>query len=306
MRGQGLGAATGGVWTAEQARAAGLSGDEVQGACERGEWQVLRRGVYLDGGVSPGTSHRAWAAVLSAGGPERAVAVGRTAARLHGLPLVDDDDPATGRCERRHDDVAVARALHPRPTLHAHRWSCARGDLGRIGGCPTTSPLRTLWDLRLVLRPDALVCALDDALHRGLVARADLEELVEHSARVRGAVAFRTAVSSSHGRAESPLETLVRLAVRPVLPGVEPQVEVRGPRGELLARIDLGVRALRLGIEADGGTHHGAVSLAADRARERRTGWTFERVTWAEVRRSPERVRARVAATAERLRRECA
>ncbi len=70
---------------------------------------------------------------------------------------------------------------------------------------------------------------------------------------------------------------------------------MRDRAGRLLARVDLGIRALRFGVEADGGSHRGAVSLAADRARERRTGWTLERVTWWEARRQAEQVRRRVA-----------
>ena len=69
-------------------------------------------------------------------------------------------------------------------------------------------------------------------------------------------------------------------------------------------RVDLGVRALRLAVEADGRTYHGEVSLARDREREHRTGWSVERVTWWEVRCRPEAVRARVLRRADALRRD--
>ena len=301
MRGQELGAGTGGVWTAEDARLAGISGDAVVRACASGRWQVLRRGVYLDGGVEPGVDHRVWAAVLAAGGAGRAVAVGRTAARLHGLPLVDDDDPALGRHDAPHDDVAVDRRLHPRETLHPRLWSYRAAELGRLRGCPVPSLLRTLWDLRLVVRQDVLVCAVDAALHEGRVTLPALREQLARTPRARGAVAFARCLDLADGRAESPLETLTRLVLRPVLPELEPQVEVRDGRGSLLARVDLGVRARRLGVEADGGTHRGSVSLAADRDRERRTGWALERATWRDARCAPERLQARVLARYDAL-----
>ena len=300
MRESGLGEGTGGVWTAAQARAVGLSPTQVRYAVTSGRWQVLRRGVYLDAGVEPGPDHRAWAAVASAGGPRLAVAAGRTAARLHGLPLVDDDDPATGRRDHVHDDVAVRRPLRGTTTLHPHRWAYGPGELGVLRGCPTPSLARTLWDCRGLLRPDALVCAVDAALHTGRVSRDGLTDQVRAGARE--ARAFRQALAATDGRAESPLETLARLALLPVLPELEPQVEVRDAAGRLVARIDLGVRGLRLGVEADGRTHRGEVSLAADRARERRTGWTLERVTWWEVRRDRARLQERVATAAARLR----
>lgn len=300
VRMQDLGGSTGGCWTRAQARAAGLSDDQVDRLRASGQWQVVRAGVVTDGGVELTPALRAWAAVVAAGGPQRAVAVGRSAARLHGLPLVDDVDPATGRYEWTHDDVAVRRRTAGRPTLHPRRWSYAPGELGTIGGCPVPSLARTLQDLRLVLRADALVCALDAGLHSGRVDRERLVAGVRPGAR--GLVAFRHALALADGRAESPLETLVRLLVLPDLPGLEPQVEVHDGQGRLLARIDLGDRRLRLGIEADGGTHRGPVSLAGDRQRERRVGWTFERVTWLEARVQQAATRRRLLTTAAALR----
>ena len=299
MRGHELGDGQGGVWTAAQARAAGLTAEQVRRGRERGEWQAVRRGVHLSGGVEPDPDHRAWAAVLAAGGPGRAVAVGRTAARLHGLPLVDDDDAALGRRELEHDDVAVSTTRRGGPTLHTHAWSYAPPDLGSIRGCPTASLRRTLWDLRLVLRPDALVCVLDAALHSSRVTR---EELAASAvAGARGCRAFRTAVGLADGRAESPLETLVRLLLLPVVPGLVPQVEVHDASARLLARVDLGDERLRLAVEADGRSHDGDVALRRDRDRERRVGWTFERVSWYDARRQPVATTARVADTAARL-----
>lgn len=88
-----LGSATAGVWTTDDARDAGLTTAQVRRRLEWGEWQSVRRGVYCDGGVVPDAVMRASAAVQRAGGS--AVAAGRTAARVWGIPLVDDHDPAT-------------------------------------------------------------------------------------------------------------------------------------------------------------------------------------------------------------------
>src|SRR5213079_1378479 len=73
-----LGAATRAVWTRAQARTV-LTEREIQTLLDDGS---RRRKL-------------------------RAVASGRSAARVWGLPLIDDDDPATGASEHRIDDVAV-------------------------------------------------------------------------------------------------------------------------------------------------------------------------------------------------------
>lgn len=303
MRGEQLGASTGGVWTATQARAAGLTREQVRRARERGEWQALRPGCYLDGGVTPAPRHRAWAAVLAAGGPEVATAVGRTAARLHGLPLIDDDDPVLSRYEAAHDDVVVATGRQSGRTLHPRRWTYEPGELGTVSTCPTPSLLRTLWDLRLVLRPDALVCALDAARHSGAVTPADLAQACDRSG-TRHLRRFGAAAGLADGRAESPLETLVRLAVLPAVPDLVPQVEVLAPDGRILGRVDLGIETVRFGVEADGGTHRGQVSRARDLARERRLRWSLERCTWEEVRARPQQLARRVYDGAEAARRQ--
>jgi very-short-patch-repair endonuclease len=77
---------------------------------------------------------------------------------------------------------------------------------------------------------------------------------------------------------------------------------VYGCWGEVIARLDLADRELRLGVEADGAAYHRG-RAAQDRARDLRTGWTIERVTWFQVRCQPEQVLARVLRTAAALRR---
>lgn len=299
---QSLGAGTAGVWTWQDARRAGLTEDQVLGRVTRGEWQRLRRGTYLDGGVVAGPLQRASAAVLACGGSGRAVAVGRTAARLWGFPLVDDDDPATGRFEAHVDDVAVTRGRGRTPTLHTRELSLSQAHIVHEQDVPVLRPQRTLLDLACVLRPDALVCALDHALHSGQTTAAELARSATRRAWCPGAPAFRAALELTDAGAESAFETLTRLLLRPVLPGLQSQVRVYGRWGEVIAPLDLADRELRLGVEADGAAYHRG-RAAQDRARGLRTGWTIERVTWFQVRCQPEQVLARVLRTAAALRR---
>ena len=297
-----LGARSYGVWTRRQARAL-LRGGQVDALVRSGQWQVLWSGVYADAGIAPSPEQRAAAAVLAVGGDPgqphetRALASGRTAARVWGFPLIDDDDPATGAQQRRLDDVAVdrrlprqqwaERTLLPRPTLPVGRGERVQLDSGLM----LTSPLRTLVDCARLLTQEALVCVLDDALHRHLVAPAQLAAAAASRAGLPGARALRSAVALADGRAESPAETLARLLLRPVLPGLEPQVELFDGSARPVARFDLADRAVRLAVEADGVRGHaGRAMVAKDRRRDRTTGaygWETERVTWFELRREP-------------------
>ena len=291
-----LGATSCGVFTRREALGV-LSAGQIDALVRAGTWQVLWRGVYADAGHVLDAQQRAWAAVLAAGGAVdgcggrrlRAVASGRTAARLWRLPLVDDEDPATGAYDHRLDDVTVDRNLvrqrYGGRWLIPQRSVLARNDVLQLpSGLWVTTPVRTLLDCALLLTPTALVCAVDAALHRHLVRRVDLVPPPHRP----GAARLRAAESLADGRAESPPETLARLLLRPQLPDLEPQVELFDAAARLVARFDLGDRRVRLAVEADGkAAHAGAAMVAKDRRRDRRTealGWHTERVTWWELR----------------------
>ncbi|MBK5306420.1 MAG: hypothetical protein JJD92_07010 [Frankiaceae bacterium] len=301
---QQLGADLGGVRATWAARTAGLTEDDVRGRLRRGEWQELRRGTYADGGVVPDAFMRASSAVHAACTTRRiAIAAGRTAARMWGIPLVDDHDPATKRCEETHDDVALTFGQTTSPSLHSRQLILAAEDVCLLRGIPTLSLERTVVDLADVLHPDAHVCALDHVLHHEWLSRAQLEGLAAGRAGWPGIVAFRTALSLTDALAESPHETLTRLVLKPVLPGLRSQVTVVDRKMELLARLDLGDESLRLGVESDGSAYHRG-RAAADRKRDFKTGWTIERCSWFETRCQQDELRARVLATAAKLRRK--
>jgi hypothetical protein len=232
-----------------------------------------------------------------------AAAAGRTAARVWEIPLVDDDDPATQRFESEHDDVIVRRGRSMHRTLHTRETALTPNDIVYVHGVPVLSPLRTLADLAVVLRPDALVAAIDFALHEERVQLVELEAVA--AVRRRGCVALRTALALADAKAESPHESLTRLVLKPVLPGLDSQVRVFDRRGFIIARLDLGDEELRLGVESDGAAYHRG-RAAEDRRRDSRTGWTIERCSWFETRREAEQLRRRVLATADSLRAKAA
>ncbi|MCU1591740.1 MAG: hypothetical protein JWP11_2996 [Frankiales bacterium] len=317
MDGSALGEGTAGIWTRRSA-VARLGRARVDALLRDGYWQELYPGVYTDGGTLPDPEQRGWAAVLASGG---GCAAGRTAARIHALPLIDDDDPITGALELVHDDVVASRSrtVHGRElllpydvvfarrgsadarlVLHQRRGLVAPEDTRQRGsGLLATTPARTLFDCAVLVSHEALICAVDDALHRKLVTADELARLAERRRWLPGAPAFRAALAQADGRAESPAETLTRLLLLPRLPGLVPQVEVR----RLGVRFDLADEAARFAVEADGRRGHTGDAMAAkDHRRDQRTsaaGWRTERVRWFELRRQQAALVARVVTSYE-------
>ena len=308
---------TSGVWT----RTAALrvaSPAVVRARVASGIWQRPWPGVYADGGIALDAEQRAFAAVLASGGEDqptpdargrvrlRALACGRTAARVHGFVLVDDDDPATGAQEHLQDEVAGwAHARHlghlPGPVLRRRQPVLEEDDLALApSGLWLTSRARTVADCARLLSFEALERLVDDALHRGLVPRAELGRRAD----LARSPALGRALLVADSRAESPGETLARLLLHPVLPGLVPQVQVRDHLGRVVARVDLGDEALRLAVEMDGRRGHaGWARVADDHRRDAGTavlGWGTERGTWWDVRRGQAAFVRRVVARARR------
>lgn len=317
-----LGAGTAGLWTRAQALEVTSRG-RLDHLVATGVWQSPLPGVHSDGGTVLDPVQRAFDAYLASGGGVqhhdgrralRAVPSHRTAARVWGLPLVDDD-PVTGGVDHLLDDVLVLTGsgrdlVSPRGegdprarALMRHRGALSGDDLVRLpSGLWVTTPLRTVMDCLLVVDHEAAVCLLDHGLHEQLFTVADLAPALEARTGRPGVrlQARAVAVAAADSRAESPNETLARPVLMPVLPGLVPQYRLRDSRGRVLARFDLADPEVRLGVEADGRRGHpGEQMVAKDQRRDRRAeayGWSTERVRWFELRREQEQVRRRVLA----------
>lgn len=275
------------VVTSRDLAAAGVGPHVPRRMVRAGQWRPLLVGSHL---IDPGRSGRhltrSWArsAVLTV--PGAVVGLG-TAASLLGL-----DGP------RPFDGVQVvlpARlAKSPRAHLDPHAFDLAPDHVVEVGGVPTTSAVRTLADLVLRLgRLDALA-VLDSALATGLVDHHGLAAAERLAAGRRGCLAVEDLWGLADGRAESPLESRVRL--RCVDGGVAPdelQVRISTPDGFVVARGDMGFRrrsrprAGWLLLEADGRSVHDAPeALYRDRARANALvalGHDVIRCTWADT-----------------------
>ena len=245
-----------GVITWEQARAYGLTEGAVRGLVRSGRWLRIRRGAYLVDGA--GTVRDPWvqARAVALTHPD-VVVCGRSAARLWEIGGVPE-----GAVE-----VAVprGRSLRARSDLVARCLALADEEVVSLRGIRVTSAARTLQDV--VLAHDRLVgvAAADSALRRGLVRQEDLARTAATCAARPGRRATSDVWALADGRAESPLESRVRLrSIDGGLPPDEVQLEIRDPDGAVVARVDLAYRTRRrpgrglLVVEADGASAHGS------------------------------------------------
>jgi very-short-patch-repair endonuclease len=274
-----------GLVTLEQARSAGLTLDEVHRLCRNGRWRRLSRTTYLMTPDAPEAvlrRARIRSAVASLG--PAAVAVLNTAAELHCLA-------GLRRSEQIHVSLPGCRARPRRlgqPELVVHQLVVLRAQQVRVDGITVTSPLRTVADNLLMANRYDGVSLLDSALNLGLLTDDELPAVLPLLRGRRGAVAARTRLAEADGRAQSPLETRVRL--RCVDGRVAPeqlQHQIRDVHGHLLGVADLAWLGARLLGEADGrGPHGGPEAVYADRRRQNaltNAGWRILRFTWTDT-----------------------
>jgi hypothetical protein len=241
-------AAQGGVITRAQARAAGLRGAQIQTLLRRGTWDAPARGVYapaLDGD-DVGAAHAVAVAARARRFEGRHAACGLSAALVLGVPILGRPPtvPQLVRAPRGPNDTAGA------PGLHVARLD--NDDVVECRGVLVTSPARTAVDVART-RPfrDAVVVA--DAVLQAGVPRTELERVLDRCSRWPGVVAARRVVAFADERAESPLESLDRVAfAEGDLPRPLTQVNIYAPNGLWLARSDFAFEAQRTVVEPDG------------------------------------------------------
>ncbi|GEL24360.1 hypothetical protein PSU4_33140 [Pseudonocardia sulfidoxydans NBRC 16205] len=245
--------------------------------------------VYVAAGTEPDLSTRSVAAyrrVEDVGG----VIGGWSAATLLGAPGAHRGADAV---------VVVPRYVKPVPGVRVGRWRLLPEEVTVVGGCRVTTPLRTAWDIaRREARADAVVAIDSLARNAGLPLEA-LADMAFRLRNVRGAALVRTAVSLADPRAESPMETRVRLVLTDAgLPAPVSQYELVVD-GRVVARFDLAYPDARLAIEYDGADHDDVL----DRQRDVRTGalgWQTIRLVSADIFQTPEETAASVRAVLRR------
>lgn len=271
-----------GLFTLEQARQAGISRRQLQGAA----WRRIGPGLYCwaELEVSSIQLLRSVHARL----PFGAAFSGCTAGWLHGLDLAP--------CDPVEVTIPEWCGVSARSGAWVRRAAVDPEDVVEMDGLPATSELRTLSDLGRNLPLVEAVVAVDMALHHRLASLAELWAYADARAGSKGIAQLRRVLDLAEGSTESPMETRLRLLlVQNGLPRPEVQVTLHDSLGRFLARPDLLYRAQRLAIEYDGATHRD--SIAEDNRRQNRllaAGFRLLRFAAPDLQRTPEAVVALV------------
>lgn len=267
-------------FTGRHARCLGWSPDDVRRFVRDGHVRRVLRGVYIDAAVTDDLRTRARALVKVV--PAGHVVCLRTA----GWFLTADVLPiGAHRAVPPIDLMAPSGAAGPRRAGCCGRTGpLAPHDVVHVDGVDVTVPSRTTADqLRLLRRPDAFAAV--DAMRRATGVEPEaVAEVLDRFRGQRGVVQARQLLALSDPRAESPQESRTRLrCVDAGFPCPEPQIEVFDESGRLLARLDMGYRKERKGLEFDGDQfHHTIEQVRHDqerRASVERVGWAVSVVT---------------------------
>jgi Transcriptional regulator, AbiEi antitoxin len=267
-------------FTSRDAAAVGWSERYLREFVRGGAIRRVLRGVYVDASVADDLASRLCA--LAKIVPVGDVICLRTAGWLWSadvlpvgahrrIPPVDVMAPSGAAGPRRAGCRGRTGALEPR-------------DILALKGVLVTPPARTTADLlRLLRRPDAL--AAGDAMRRATGVEPDaIAEVLDRFRGQRGVVQARELLELSDPRAESPQESRTRLrCVDAGFPCPEPQIEVFDAGGAFVARLDMGYRKERKGLEFDGDEFHRTIEQdrhdQGRREAAEREGWAVSVVT---------------------------
>ncbi|GAB3597711.1 hypothetical protein GCM10027446_26280 [Angustibacter peucedani] len=193
------------------------------------------------------------------------------------------------RTQDVHVTVPRGRSHQKAEGAHLHWADLAPSDVRGLA----TSPLRTVLDLARTRPVGTGLAAADSAVRQRLVLPADLRAAAD-LLRGRGCGRARRVAQWVDPRAESPLESATRAVVLGAgIKGFEPQVEVFHDDA-FVARLDLGDRRRKLGVESDGFAFHSARSALTNDCRRHTAlvlaGWRVVRFTWEQVVLDPDAV----------------
>ena len=191
-------------------------------------------------------------------------------------------------------EVTAPRSRKPRKGIRMHWADLPDDEVTTHHGIPTTTVPRTLLDLSAVLQRNEWRSALRQAEQLRLTDRLWLGDLIERYPRKPGMPLLRAVVEEArHGMAivKSELEELFQAFLLDAgLPLPATNVVIEGQE------VDCAWPAERLIVELDSRTFHDLPdAFEADRVRDRRleaAGWRVVRITWRQLKNSPDEVEA--------------
>ncbi|HUC24800.1 MAG TPA: type IV toxin-antitoxin system AbiEi family antitoxin domain-containing protein [Streptosporangiaceae bacterium] len=286
-----------GIVTTAELTVAGFSDDRIKTLTRRGELCQVRRGVYAEGtrardilAFADGKQLLQLAAAVALTGPG-AVVSHESAAYLHSTDLLSAPEVATLTCPPRHN-------WHARPGIRLHVADLPAEQVITRARLPVTTPARTVVDLARTVSFRAGLVTADSALHRKLVTKAELGQVLAGCRGWPGARRAAEVIGFADGRAESPLESIARVAFADCgLPPPELQVWLGG-MGEPVGRVDFYWRQYRTIAEVDGAIKYADPDRARAQLRRdsllRDEGFEVVHFTWQQIIQTPEQVAASI------------
>lgn len=269
------------------ARAAGITDRQLR----HPEVERLSRDTYLPRALSGDLRQRLAAVLLTA--PAGAVLSHATAASLWGIeiPLQPIDD-------RRVDLIVPAGSrAESRVDRRVHRMPVESDEITRHEHFAVTVRERTWRDLAARLRPPALLAVADQLLAHGCTV-GELQRQLDRRPSGRGSARARAVLPVADGRAESPMESVLRWLLHVAgLPAPDLQFAVRSAGGVFVGRADLAWPDRKVLVEFDGNVHRERAVFVNDVRRQNAlvaAGWTVLRFTSADVLGRPDDVVAQI------------
>jgi hypothetical protein len=247
----------------------------------------LRRGLFTTTDLPAHAG--AIAAAMSCAG---SVVSHRSALRRYELPIVGRGSDVPELTVPPHGTGDLAGA-------HLYRATLPPEHVTALESTPITTVARTLIDVGRGLAHTTAVAALDAALHRNLVHPQQLDEVLLRCWNWPGIRRAQRAVRLADARAESPLESISRLAMgRLGVPRPEPQMLILDEDLRVVARADFYWDEFGVVGEADGRSKYDSREiLTAEKTRQELLEdlrIVVVRWGWDEPMHHPERFRARL------------
>jgi hypothetical protein len=290
------------ILTIDEARAAGLTSDQVRQRVRSGCWQAVATGAYLRTPLTTIDEHerirlshvaRSVGCALRHAGSVIAL---HSAAACHQLPTVATR-PSTVHLISRSGRAGI------RGGVQIHRLALEESEVIAPGWtdvrAPITTPLRTWMDMaRFGPLTDSLAVG-DNGVRRGLFTVEDLVSAAGASAG-RGCRLMRVAAQLVDGTRETPLESWSWACFHQwSLPTPQMQAVILDDRGGFIGRVDFLWKKARLIGEADGALKYDDRRANYEEKRRedalRALGYQVIRWGWGDLRR-PQDLRRRLEA----------
>jgi hypothetical protein len=243
----------------------GYDHDDLRRLQRGGELVRVRRGAYVrEPEADLGIAQRHRRLILGTAPQLRdgAVFSHGSAAVLHGLPVW------SGALTKVHVTRNRRGSGIKRNVVQVHGAPLAGPEIVLIDNMPVTSLCRTVLDLARTLPMTQAVAAGDRALALGLT-RSELDAGLITMGRWPGVRAARRVVDFLDTRSESAGESVSRVRLMEEgLPAPEPQVEIFGPDGRLIARVDFYWKDQKTVGEFDGKLKYGQLLKPGQRIEE--------------------------------------